>query len=320
MKNNSNNNVKNLIKILLLVLLTFNLTACTLANKDSAKVQSKDRLIGVFVTEERIDFKKINGNEKESFSSLDELEEKRRLYVEKTLDKVDEDEWREYKYNFKGLDGSYMFVDHEEYTDEEGESYSANHFKQDKMSDTIFNAKDNNSIVLKSTLYLNTNSENKLFSFSGNPMYQDSEGNIYISSANSIAFDNDHFESDEQTAAITRSEKQEINNMGKKSTSTQDIKVQFVFKNPCQSFKVLEMDDKNQIIKINEFDIASTPENFKVPKDTAYLILEESSLNRDNKIQVKRTLLTKKDENFTLYTASKEDSICKELFVNLKWE
>ncbi len=314
------NRFKNLLKILVLVFLISNLTACNLASKDSEKVESKDKMIGVFVTEEAINFEAFNNSEEIEINDLSELDKFRRLYVTKSLDKDYDNEYPKYNYDFKGIKGAYMFIAKEAHLDEHGEKVFCDYCEQDGIADAYFQVKDKDSIDLKGTLYLNINSDYHNFCINGNPMYQDSEGNIYISSGNAMVFSSEHYSDGYSSGSISRNEKYEVNNMGEKTTSSQDIKVDFVFKNPCQSFKILEMDDNNQIIKTNEFEITKTPEIFKVSEDTTYLIIEESSLNHDNEIEVKRALLNKKDEDFKLYTADKEDSFCEELIVYLEWE
>lgn len=285
---------KKVLSLILVISGAFSLSACQLA-KDDSQYKEMENLRGTFITYE------LDGKE---YSYDDENKKYYGTFGENLFDK-DMD-----KYNFGNLDGYAIFLN------EEGEGENK---LKGAMGDKVFqhmnfwvNINEENSgeeIItttegtvpepdsnstsedkISATIYVTNKFKGSILASpifkEGKKYYTTLEGNsIYVEGGNEGTF----AISQSSDSKITNNVNNDSNSKSEKFTYT--INVESV--DELKSIRIKEMNSDDTLINTKEIVHKDDDYNFKMSKKTAYIIVEETCVDKIGKEIVKRTVYDK---------------------------
>lgn len=308
------------IKILnlgLILTASINLVGCQLAKSDS-DYKEKENLCGTFVTYyPEYDSYDYEDSDKKYYGNFDEN------LLDKNMD----------KYNFGNLNGYSIFL----HKEGEGEGtvngvvcdkvFQQTHFNESFKSeekednhDTIITT-ENDDVVdddyinitsekyeIKGTMYV-TRKFKGIFQF--NPIIKENKKYYTKLGGNQIHVDGRREEGSSSLSG--ESDISTTNSNGKRISEkfTYTITVETV--NELKSIKIKEMSNSDTVIKTKEIIHKSDEYQYKISKDTAYVIIEETCIDKNNKEITKRSIYDRdeinNDETYHLCNYANEDGI-----------
>ena len=251
------------------------LSGCQLAKED-AQAPQPDRLAGVFITEDHLDLfdfeayfednaeKLVKGGEN-VISAGESAEYSGRVWAEKDG----------HDYEFPGLEGILLIATVE--TDEEtGEDYHSS-TSGEEISDVnhhFITTDFEEAVEMTGTVYV-AQSPTGSRSFYLNPVYQASDGRVYVESGTGMT-------SDCEGGGFSQAmeEKREISENGEKTTERTKVTVNFEFIMPAEKVAFVEMDGENSVIKRTEYAPEDVPAEFETGAE--YIIVE--FIDRDGNV------------------------------------
>ena len=124
-------------------------------------------------------------------------------------------------------------------------------------------------------------------------MYQTPDGKIYVTQGNAYYCDS---VASAMSASVSGKTTETTNgNITVKSVSAT---ITIVPINTNQKIVLKQMDGSCHLLEKTDITQDSIPKSVKVLPDTDYMLLEEHGLDADNKLVIKRTLLTKETSEF----------------------
>lgn len=306
------------IKILslgLIITAGINLVGCQLAKSDS-EYRGKENLCGTFVTyypdEDSYDYedpdKKYYGNFGENLFDED----------------ID-------KYDFGNLKGYSIFL----HTEGEGDDklngiISDNIFGQFKISENIDSEANDNTIIttenddiVDDTDYMNITSEQNEISatmyvtskfkgiFKFNPIIK--EDKKYYTKLEGKSIYIDGIKKEGSTSLSEKSETTTKNSNGKSISEKFIYNITVEIVDELKNIRVKEMNDNDTVIKTKEIIHKNDEYEYKISKDTAYIIIEETCVDENNKEITKRSISDrneiKNDETYHFCNYANEDGI-----------
>jgi hypothetical protein len=275
----------------LLLLLT---GGCQLAVADGINAQSQDMLCGVFVTlkpiepapaETVIDLPvNWNGNIEDVLFN----EEDSRIYAtrhEVANGGVD--------YTFDGINGFRLFSI-TEMNPNGNDNYQAT-FSDSQWEDvsSSYTATDNGSdIRLTGTLCFDVHFSCRVYT---NPVYQTADGRVYCTYGNSHFYDlPDKQPGEWGSTTICETTTQTVN--GEASSHNLEAAVNLAGINTNKRIVLKQMNIEDNVIQQTDFTQGDIPGSLRVLPDTEYMILEEHSIDFENKAAVSRTMIKTDEE------------------------
>lgn len=273
-------NKKAIIACLLFVLL-LNLCGCQLAKPEDGDSSKADRLVGVFITTEYLDIldaevaleeylKNNAGNISDGETiTFDTNNQHNRVYAT-FIEEPYQDEDGEYhfsnNYEFSGLEGislaTYQIQNGEEsyYTSSVGDGICDVHMKSggenQGISGTIWMAKNSGEVIY----YMN-------------PIYQTADGRVYLVPGSGL-----HISSDVGGRASQKiEEKATTTENGETYSYTFSAEVFIDFVEPAQTVTIIQMNENDEEIKRETFQVDSLPKQLVPGDDIAYLIVSSQS-------------------------------------------
>ena len=273
-------NKKAIIACLLFVLL-LNLCGCQLAKPEDGDSSKADRLVGVFITTEYLDIldaevaleeylKNNAGNISDGKTiTFDTNNQHNRVYAT-FIEEPYQDEDGEYHFNnnyeFSGLEGislaTYQIRNGEEsyYTSSVGDGISDVHMKsggEDQgISGTIWMAKNSGEVIY----YMN-------------PIYQTADGRVYLVPGSGL-----HISSDVGGRASQKIEEKATTTENRETYSyTFAAEVFIDFVDPAQTISIMQMNENDEEVKRETFQVDNLPKQLVPEDDTAYLIVISES-------------------------------------------
>jgi hypothetical protein len=307
--------------IFLVLISAISLYSCQLARDDGLEVQN-DRLIGVFITPEHLDLFDFDSYFQENISSImkkggnitAEHNEKYagRIYAElKPIVYYSESDEpiESLEYVFNELEGIPFFhyevkqADYEPYT-----AMSSGHY----ISEAHLSIGDETSI--EGTIYVIP--DNTYQAYYINPVYQSSDGQVYLTAGSGISFSGNTGEG----AAFTQSleEKYTLTEKGEKTEEKFKATIKIAVKYPTSNIKVLQMDTENNIVLSQEYKPETLPNELEINRSTSYVIVESKVNSPDGEI-TKRELFESNDNYFTNYITT-DNGYFKVHSVSLLWD
>lgn len=272
------------IYILMSLMLLFVLSGCSLAKEDAGKevLESdeivQDRLIGVVVTEEHLDLfnmeaflndnvdKIVDGQVIEGDGSAKYQD---RIYA--TLDKHGSDEPYKWDIYFEGVDGHVLITPTLQHG--EGESFFMTE-GDDAFSDVnthYVSTDEGEEIYLEGTIYLQSGGKHA-DAYYLNPVYQTEAGEIYLIGGNGLGSNTLGEEGNEMSHTIDGTCNSTVN--GVTESYMISIKSKFITLNSPMKVKFYYMNEKHEILSIQEFAPEEVPEEFEAVEGTAYVLME----------------------------------------------
>ncbi len=308
MKISKINFTKNLIKITLLLLITLTITSCTLANENSNSGISKEKFIGVFISTKSLHDKfNEDGNffANEDILSLDPNELYHYRFTEKDEQGIDG----------KSIEGAYYFIASNEAIAESEDKVYNNKFTNEITEKHYKNDKGN--YCVECTVHINNAKKGDMIVYPYR-VYQNNTGKVYLkNNTDSINFSNKDMENGFELGAFSYKEEYASDAFGKKNKQGLDIRVNFVYEIPTKKIKVLEMNDKDELIGKNEYEASN--QIIKPKNDVEYLIIEEEKVNKNKKSVFKRSIVNKNSKHAYFYT-SENSILCEKSVLFIEWK
>lgn len=310
-------NKKTIIACLVFVLL-LNLCGCQLAKPGEGDSSKSDRLVGVFITTEYLDlldaevaFEEYLKNNAGNISdgetiTFDTNHQHNRVYAT-FIEEPYQDEDGEYhfsnNYEFVGLDGialaTYQIQNGEEsyYTSSVGDGICDVHMKsrgEDQgISGTIWMAKKSGESI-----------------FYMNPIYQTSDGRVYLVSGTGL-----HVSSDVGCRTSKKiEEKATTTENGETYSYTFAAEVFIDFVEPAQTVTIIQMNENDEEIKRETFQVDNLPKQLVPGDDIAYLIVSSESDDGVN-----RQINQPGEDKIEVFAQLNEQICIKELII-INWE
>ncbi len=270
--------MKKLIFMVVILLSAIMLCGCTLARPDMGEdsYTTPDRLVGVYVTTDHIDTFDFEAYFNDNASSLINGGE---------ISKSDAQTYTNRLYAVKNENGDYVFPDTNgisyffTYEQDDIISYYSSH-TDTGISDanTHFNSSETeDGVDLSATIYGIAGQGIQAFYL--NPVYQTSNGEVYLLPGNGVSGNT----STGMLMSQTFSESRDVmSDEGKLITQSSSIKVNYSIIEKPLSYTFIEMDASSNEILRREYKIGSVPDEYTADKNTAYIIVETHySLNTE---------------------------------------
>ena len=291
-----------------------------LARQTEQGTAETDRLIGVLITEDSIESFDMETYLQNNLSELVNQKEismpeipadAQRLYATNTLKDVNS-----LDFSFEGIKGIRFFSC---YIDPEGNGDGYWTSGADEgCSDSHWGFKeteDSSRIEGECTIFSTMSSHEKMFFV--NPMYQTTDGRIYVIPGGGEVFSRDI--AFYTTSSRTLNEKRTMTINGETKTFEAEIKINFSFINPPSSVTLLQYDEENLVIAEQIIKADSIPEEIIPLKNAQYLIIESVVSTPDGTETTERQLLQRKD-NYAKVFSVREDDIIVQHSIELKWQ
>ena len=303
-----------IIAICLTLIICISLCGCQLALPEGQE-SSRDRLIGCFITTEHLDlfdfeaYFNDNANKLVSGGELsldgDTADYQGRIYAELYEETYTDSEGVEHttkNYRFADLEGIAYFAptvfdengQYVTFQTDPGLSGVNNHVKSHN-DDTYYTE-------LSATVYAPVDAEDEYegdeICFYLNPVYQDSEGAVYLVSGNGMAMNS-------TAAGVIMSQKLSeeytttIN--GEEKTGGGSVEISFATAYIPELLRIIEMDTNGNVLKIAELIPSDLPENYTPQAETAYIISESVSTDVKGREYVERSIVEPEGENSDIF-------------------
>ena len=312
-------------KLLILCLLLILLAGCQLARADGMTVQS-ERLIGAFITREYLDLFDFEGYLEDNISTFEKggnitIENSERyngrIYAELREVPLTNEETGApsvtWEYEFPDLDGIDFFA--AEVILREGVAFRDMQ-SDNAISDAKYAAGNVNS-SLEGTIHFEPNDE---LVFYVNPVYQDSDGRVYVTTGNGMVASGRNQEG--WVFSTTLEEQQTVAENGEITAEGFKLTVHFAVRNPPQGVGIIQMDAGNEIVARDDYDPNELPERIEPEGETEYIIAETRAAAPDGGTIVTREIFDVGDDYITAYTAyvGREDGIVEARLIELLWK
>ena len=318
--------------LLCLLLLLLALTGCQLAREEAGEGVSAegteaivgDRLAGVLITTEYLDLfdfeayiddniENLNGS---VISDEDSRKYSGRIYATletRTATSESGDTITTKEYVFPTIEGIEYFAYQITSTTEstyttstvgEGLSDSKMHLHSTDAGDFI---------TLEATLYVAAQRGSVCYYF--NPVYQDAEGNVYVTSGQGM-------ESSVDTEGINFSqsvkETHTVTQDGEMKEYTNSVTVSVQVVSPPETIVVLQMDGENHVIAQEEYIPGQMPETIAPEAACEYILVESHKKTLDGENIITREIFGKDAKSIqTMYEG--EGGICIQDYTEIQW-
>ncbi|MCL2867469.1 MAG: hypothetical protein FWF47_06900 [Clostridia bacterium] len=300
------------------------LSGCRLAKEDAGAQNSRDRLIGVYITTEYLDLfdydgylsdnlKRFQGGEVNIDGSATQKYQGR-LYAVLTSRQLLDEETGEttliQEYVFEGPEGIPYCVPLLQ-TAEEENSYIATP-SDPAVSEghtNIFIGEDEDSLAIDGTIYITPANQTHTYYF--NPVYQCADGSVYAVAGNGFMVNNEAYSqgtvfSQTLDAATTKTEN------GKVKKDSVSIKVSLNVLFAPEKIVLVQMDADNTILLLTEYEPDKMPEAITPETGTAYIIAETHSRDGTGSIEIHRDIYNRDAEAIETFYA-RPDGVCVKL-------
>ncbi len=321
--------VKRGLALLLAVMLTAGmLTGCQLAKEDAGEEQQRDRLAGVFVTQDRIDFELFNTDDRmrdgaepavsggSILEAGDRGGDRGRLYaslVERTLyDEDGQPVGKTWDYVFEGIKGVRYFSA----VVNEGDGNSTQLICADPAvcggENNLSITDEGETIRLEGTIYVTTRQGQGVFTVY--PVYQTPDGRVYLVQGSSIAFDlggecvamSEHYE-----------EKRTVTGAGETRTEEISVKITLETVDCPERVAVSQLDAESRLVSRIEYAAGQVPDKL-IPEESAEYIVVELYKKGVSGESIERQICGREDSGFNTL-ASGEDGMCEQEWCELEW-
>ena len=305
------------------------LSGCQLARENAGINANEDKLIGVFITREYIDlfdFESYLNNNINSYQDGEIIIDRNtknyqgRIYaalVPRTLTSEETgEETIIQEYIFEGISGIPYCVPTMQATEEENCYVSTASDAAISDGHTNINVGDDvNSITLDGTLYVAPSST--VVSFYLNPVYQSTDGSVYLVSGEGNSFSG--LESEGLSMSQTMDAVHTSTENGKVKTDSVSITISISVMFTPEKIVILQMNADNELISRSEFKPEAIPDSFEPKSDAVYFIVESHKRDSIGNINISREIFGKDAENIeTFFT--RDDGICIKHGTQVHWE
>lgn len=306
---------KKIIAVLSVIMIPTLFGGCQLAVENDGAAQNQDALCGVFITLEPIEPPAPtetvielpatwNGNMNDVLFN----EEDSRIYAARH-----EEDNGSVDYTFDGNVGYRMFSITEMNPDG-SEKYQATIGDPEwqDVSSNYSTTDNGNDISLTGTLCFDVHYACRVYT---NPVYQTADGRVYCTYGNSYFYDMlDKLAGDWGSTSISATTTQTVN--GEATSRSLEAVVKLAGMNTNKQVILKQMDEDDKVIDQTVITQDAIPDSILVLPNTAYMILEEHSLDSAGKAAVNRTMV-KTDEEYLNARFTGENGIIESSMVTL---
>ncbi|MPN51135.1 hypothetical protein SDC9_198777 [bioreactor metagenome] len=134
--------------------------------------------------------------------------------------------------------------------------------------------------------------------FYANPVYQESNGNVYVEQAAGLSM-MDSMEGQSGSNKIDASMTLTENN----KTITNKTSVTVSYESMFEPIKtsIIEMNKENEVVLISEYKNNIFPDSLDLNNETEYVLVETTKLDTTNKEIVTREIFSKNDDSINVY-------------------
>ena len=176
-------------------------------------------------------------------------------------------------------------------------------------------------MVLSATIYTVPQGSDKSPAYYVNPVYQTSDGKIYVVPGSGISNSSISDESDNMSICLN----DQTDSMEKGITKTEKCSVTVQFSSMFKPVKItlIQMDEKNQVLKQEEYIPGNLPDQLTAEKDTSYFIIETEKKAPDGRKEITRDIYECKDsdDEVSLETFyAMDNKIVSKQYTEIKWD
>lgn len=293
---------------------------CSLAIPEAGSDGDGARLIGAFITSEYLELfdmedylnahasKLMDGKE---ITVANDDEYGQRLYA--TIDKHDSTDSSDWEISFQDIEGINFFSPL--WTDEEGERFWGNVHDEEvgdsNISINVSETEEEN--VLTGTIYILPGRADEDTAYYANPVYQTSDGRIYVTTGTGFSTSGDSSEGVYLTTTL--SGQVDITENGKTKTEKSSVSISIAVMYKPVKITFYQMDAAHQIIKKEEYTPGKVPETWKTEPGTEYILIETEKENLSGEKFISREIYDSKEEEETTaetYYALKNGTLAKQ--------
>lgn len=312
------------------------LGGCNLAREDSGTDHTEgDRMIGILITPEHLDLfdmesylndnmTRLANNGNSTMNREDSRKYAGRLYAKRMANPPTE---------VNGVQGTTTFIsDNDDYVFEgvdglrffmvsvhaPGASipYHAN-IMDEGVSDVhlaVHGTDEAESLSLEGTVFVAPQEGSKVYYF--NPVYQDSDGNVYALSGSGISGD-----MNAEGTAYSQNIKSSTTRVenGKKKTEDFSVNVSISVKLAPWKVKLLQMNKDHEIVAQAEYPSDAMPDSITPESQTEYIIIENHSKIADGSKRVLRDIYDRNDKQIKTFHIL-ENGVCVGKDTTIGWE
>ena len=294
------------IKWIALLLAMCLLSGCSLARPEAEEGNGlgQDRMIGVFITREYLDLFDFESYLEDNLNTVmngggeispEDVEKYGgRLYAEKT------DEG----YDF-GIEGMGAFCVQGE---QDGVPYSAS-YNIGPMSLNLHSTVTDEGTEwdYSATVYVHCGG---LEAFYTNPVFQDSEGRVYLTAGMGISSEI----VDGSSMSQAMSSEYTISSEGETQTYSMRVEVTFMGAELPKSYRVLHMSKDSELLRAEDYTPETLPEELRPCEGAEYLIIE--TLNQDN---VTRQVVSRDEDSCQIFAPTEMEDIITQRWTDVLW-
>ena len=320
--------IRKSIATILAVLIILTLTGCQLALEDKGDSKNKDRLIGVLVTDEYLDLfdmeRYLNDNvNKFSGGGLINIDDNNSKYQGRLYAKLETltlkgeagNTFETREFVFDDVNGiSYFSATVPATENEEGYTTSGSDEAISDSHMSIHYGDDEDKTSLEGTIYISMNQIAK--SRYINPVYQDSDGSVYVTSGSGIMLAGEQGEGSVFTQTLEESAT--VTENGKTKTVSFDIKISLSIMLPPEKIIIIQMDKNSDIISKKEYVPGKLPETLIPDIGAEYIIVESYKRDLESNLITSRSIYDRKNETLDTFYC-RDDGVCIKQWTNLDW-
>lgn len=294
------------IKVLALLLALCLLSGCSLARPEAEEGNGlgQDRMIGVFITREYLDLFDFESYLEDNLHTVmngggeiapEDMEKYGgRLYAEKT-DKG---------YDF-GIEGMGAFCVQGE---QDGVPYSAS-YNIGPMSLNLHSTVTDEGTEwdYSATVYVHCGG---LETFYTNPVYQDSEGRVYLMAGPGISSEI----VDGSSMSQAMSSEYTTTMDGETQTYSMRVEVTYMGAELPKSYRVLHMSKDSELLRAEDYTPETLPEELRPCEGAEYLVIE--TINRDN---VTRQVVSRVEDSCQIFAPTEMEDIITQRWTDVLW-
>lgn len=311
-------------------LMLLSLTGCQLAQENAGINEYEDRLVGILVTTEYLDlfdFENYLNDNLNNFRGSNIIVDgntqkyQERLYatlITRTLTNEETGEKSEMEeYVFESIEGISYFAPTVPATAER-ESYTSS-ISDEAISEghmSINYGDDKNSTSLEGTIY--TSPSNKDHTYYFNPVYQSSDGSVYVLPERGGFMVNLESYSEGSVYSQTLDNTTTITENGKVKTDSISVKLSISVMFSPEKIIILQMDAESKLLSGTEYAPDTLPQTINMETSTDYLIVETHKRNGNGSKIVTREIYSRDVENISTFFV-RADGICVKRWTQIEW-
>jgi len=174
---------------------------------------------------------------------------------------------------------------------------------------------DHNSKTMTGTIFITPSGTGHTFYF--NPVYQSADGSVFTEPGDAISMSG--VTAIGSAMSKTLDVVTSVTENGVTKTNSFSISISISIIPTPEKINILQMSAENVLVSQADYKPGEVPENYSPKTDTAYIIVETHSRDKDSSDILTREIFDRGDEYFETFYA-RADGVCIKLWTQLIWE